>query len=176
MKTPQPPQDPYKKIGVFVTVFAAVRGPRRARRGGLPRARDGTGRQNVVRPRPSISRTAVIRKDDKPHDLRHIPVGDGRGRRKTAENNGKQRETTENSGRRHGTAGDGGGRWGTVLHSDEWGKLQKRPDGTTGCRPSSSLIFTCRATLENDRTGRQTAVRPRPGSGRTDCPVANTGS
>ena len=44
----------------------------------------------------------------------------------------------------------------------------------TECRPSSTLIFTCRATLENDRTGRQTAVRPRPGSGRMDCPVVNT--
>ena len=56
-----------------------------------------------------------------------------------------------------------------------WGKFQKRPDGTTGCRPSSSLILTCRATLENDRTGRHATVRPGPGSGRTDCPVENTG-
>ena len=70
--------------------------------------------------------------------------------------------------------GDGRGRWGTVLHSDARGKFRERPDETTECRPSSSLILTCRATLENDRTGRQTAVRPRPGSGRTDCPVENT--
>ena len=72
--------------------------------------------------------------------------------------------------------GDGGGQWGTVLHSDVWGKFQKRPDGTTECRPSSSLILTCRATLENNRTGRQAAVRPGPGSGRTDCPVESTGT
>ena len=72
--------------------------------GGLPRARDETGRQNVVRPRlslllvgqlekmtgrddkmPSVpvfkfSRTAIIWKDDKPHDLRQILVGGDRGR------------------------------------------------------------------------------------------------
>jgi len=68
---------------------------------------------------------------------------------------GKQRETTENSGRRRKTAGDGMGRWGTALHSDVWGKFRKRPDGTTECRPSSSSNPTYRATLENDRTGRQ---------------------
>ena len=102
-------------------------------------------------------------------------VEDGGGRRKTAENNGKKRKTAEDGVGRHGTAGDDGGRWGTVLQSDVWGKFQERRDGTTECRPSSSLILTCRATLENDRTGRQIAVRPGPGSGRTDCPVANTG-
>ena len=43
-------------------------------------------------------------------------------------------------------------------------------------RMPSILVFdSCRATLENDRTRRQTAVRPRPGSGRTDCSVENTG-
>ena len=40
--------------------------------------------------------------------------------------------------------------------------------------PAREQHYTCRATLENDRTGRQAAVRPRPGSGWTDCPVANT--
>ena len=49
-----------------------------------------------------------------------------------------------------------------------------RRDETVKRSPSSSFIPTCRATLENDRTGRQTAVRPRPGSGWTDRPVANT--
>ena len=96
------------------------------------------------------------------------------GRRTIAENNGKQRRTAEDGGVRHRTAGDDGGWWGTVLHSDVWGKFQKRLDETTECRPSSTLILTCRATLENDRTGRQAAVRPGPGSGRTNCPVENT--
>jgi len=35
-------------------------------------------------------------------------------------------------------------------------------DGTAGRGPSSSFIPTCRETLENDRTGRQNAVRSRP--------------
>ena len=85
-------------------------------------------------------------------------VEDGEGRRKTAENNGKQLKT----------AGDGGGRWGVVLHSDVWGKFQKTPDETTECRPSSSFILTY-------RTGRQTTIRTGHGSGRTDCAVASTG-
>ena len=94
-----------------------------------------------------------------------VEDGGGRqGRQGTAENSGRRRRTAGDGGGRHGTAGDGRGRWGTVLHSDVWGKFQKRPDGTTECRPSSPLILTCRATLENDRTGRQTAVRPRPSS------------
>ena len=70
-------------------------------------------------------------------------------------------------------------RWGTVGDGPSLrcvGQVPEKTDGTTECRPSSSLILTCRATLENDGTGRQTAVRPRPGSGRTDCPVANTES
>ena len=41
-------------------------------------------------------------------------MGDGGGRRKTAENNGKKWKTAEDGGGRHGTAGDGRGRWGTV--------------------------------------------------------------
>ena len=120
-------------------------------------------------------------------------MGDGRGRQGTAGDGGKQRKT----------AGDGSGRWEmvgdgpllgcvgqvlektgrddrmlSVLGFDSYlsENLRKRPDGRTKCRPSSSSNPTCRATLENDRTGRQTAVRPRPGSGRTDCPVANTAS
>ena len=40
---------------------------------------------------------------------------------------------------------------------------------------ASSLILTCQVTVENDRIGRQTAIRPRPGSGQTHCPVENTG-
>ena len=35
-------------------------------------------------------------------------------------------------------------------------------DGTAGRGPSSSFIPTCRAALENDRTGRQNAVRSSP--------------
>jgi len=74
-------------------------------------------------------------------------VGDGRGRQKTAENMGKQRKTT----------GDGGARW-----------------GTTQCHPSWFLALTCLASSGKDGTGRRNVVRPRPGPGRTDCPVADT--
>ena len=105
-------------------------------------------------------------------------VEDGGGRRGTAGDGGKKRKSTENSGRRRGTAGDDGDDTISSVLVPEFllsGKFRKRRDGTTECRPSSSSIPTCRATLENDRTGRQAAVRPRPGSGRTDCPVANTG-
>ena len=99
--------------------------------------------------------------------------GGRRGRQATAEKSGKQRKT----------AGDGGGRrgtTGTTQFCPSWSlsfsyRANSGKDGMTECRPSSSLIHTCRATLENDRTGRQNVVRPRPGSGRTDCPVANTG-
>ena len=56
--------------------------------------------------------------------------------------------------------GGGGGRRGTT--------------GMTQFRPSWSLSFSYRANSGKDGTGRQAAVRPRPGSGRTDCPVANT--
>ena len=118
-------------------------------------------------------------------------VGDGQGRRKTAGNNRKLRKMAED-GRGRWTVGDGPSlgcvgqvpektgrddRMPSVLvfDSDLSGNFRKRPDGTTKCRPSSSSNPTCRATLENDRTGRQTAVRPCPGLGRTDCPVANTG-
>ena len=85
-------------------------------------------------------------------------MGDGWRRR-------KKRETTENSGRRRGTAGDDGDDTISSILVPEFflsGKFRKRRDGTTECRPSSSLIPTCRATLENDRTGRQNVVRPRP--------------
>jgi len=60
-------------------------------------------------------------------------VGDGRGRRKTAENNGKQRKTAGDGMGRPGTAGDGGGR---------------------------SFTRMCGASSRKDRTGRQYAVRP----------------
>ena len=83
----------------------------------------------------------------------------------------------EDGGKQRKTTGDGGKRWGTVGDVPSLrcvGQVPERPDGTTECRPPSSLILTCRATLENDWTGRQTAVRPGPGSGRTDCPVENT--
>lgn len=101
-------------------------------------------------------------------------AGGGGGQRGMAENRGKEWKTAEAGGRWRGTAGDCAGRWGTVLHADVWGKLRKRPDRTTECRSSSSLILTCWPTRENARTGRQTAVGLGPGSGRTDCPVANT--
>ena len=108
------------------------------------------GRDGTTKCRPSSS---LNFQDGKPHDLRHILVGDGRGRlgewRTAGDGRGRQ-GTAENSGKQRKTAEDGGGRWGTVLHSDVWGKFQKRPDGTTECRPSSSLILTCRATLETD--------------------------
>ena len=61
-----------------------------------------------------------------------------------------------------------------VLSSNLSGKFRKRRDGTTKCRPSSSFILTCRASCQKDRTGRLNVVRPRPGPGRTDCPVENT--
>jgi len=54
------------------------------------------------------------------------------------------------------------------------GQPWKMTGRTTFCRPSSSSIPTCREILENDRTGRHFVIRPRLGSGRTDCPVANT--
>jgi len=75
-------------------------------------------------------------------------MGDGGGRRKTAENIGKQRKTAGDGGGRRGKTeddGDGGGRW-----------------GTTQCHPSWSLALTCRANSENDWTGRHNVVRPGP--------------
>jgi len=84
-----------------------------------------------LRGRPSLGRTAVIRKDDEPHDVRHLLVGDGRCFIGPP-----------------GTTGDDGGWWGTVgdntmssvlvLGSYLSGKFWKRRDGTTKCRPSSS--------------------------------------
>ena len=99
-------------------------------------------------------------------------AGDDGGRQETAEKSGKQRKTAENGGRRRGRAGDDGDDTISSVVVPEFflsGKFRKRRDGTTECRPSSSSIPTCRATLENDRTGRQAAVRPRPeGKTRTD--------
>jgi len=122
-------------------VFSAVRG--------LPRPADETGRQNVVRPRPRIPRTAIISKDDEPHDLRQLLPGDSR-----------------NYIGPPGTVGEGKGRQKTAEDG--------RGRGTTQCRPSWSLALTCRASSGKDGTGRWDVVRPRPGPGRTDCPVANT--
>ena len=82
----------------------------------------------------------------------------------TAEKSGKRRKTAEDGGGWRGTAGDDGDdRISSVLGREFFslGKLKKRRDGTTECPPSSSLISTCRATLENDQTGRQNVVRPR---------------
>jgi len=86
---------------------------------------------------------AAIRKDDKPHDLRDLLVGDNRGWlvvvadsggwRKTVEKNGKQRKPVEDGGARLGTVRDGGGR---------------------------SFTQMCGASCGKDRTGRQNAGRP----------------
>ena len=104
-------------------------------------------------------------------------AGDDGGRQAMAEKSVKRRKTAEDGGRRRGTTGDDGDDTISSILAPEFclsGKFRKRQDGTTEGSLSSSLISTCRATLENDRTGRQAAVRPRPGSGRTDCPLANT--
>ena len=87
---------------------------------------------------------AVIRKDDKPHDLRHILVGDGRGRLGVVEDGGGRRGTAENSGKQRKTAGDGIGR-----------------PGTAGDGGGRSFTQMCGASSRKDRTGRQNAVRPR---------------
>jgi len=58
--------------------------------------------------------------------------GDGGGRRKTAENNGKERKT----------AGDGGGRWGTVGHGPSLGCVGQVPRKTgRDDRMPSVLVF-----------------------------------
>ena len=46
-------------------------GARQGPEGGLPRARDRTGRQKKCRPRPQSLKTAVLGKDDRPDNLRH---------------------------------------------------------------------------------------------------------
>ena len=69
-------------------------GPRQGPAGGLPRAPDGTGRQNAVHTRPSNLRTAVLMEDGGPCEVRHFSVGDFRGL--------------------PGTTGDCGGLWGTA--------------------------------------------------------------
>ena len=48
--------------------------------------------------------------------------------------------------------------------------------GTTKCHPSRSFALTCRASSENDWTGRHNAVRPGPGPVRMGCPVENSGA
>jgi len=51
-------------------------GPLQGPMGGLPRALDGTGRQNAVHIRPGNLRTAVIVEDGGPCKVRQISVGD----------------------------------------------------------------------------------------------------
>jgi len=71
--------------------------------------------------------------------------------------------TAQGSGRAPRGVSKGPGRGGRQC-SQPSGGTAKSPgrDGTAGRGPSSSFIPTCRATLENDRTGRQNAVRSRP--------------
>ena len=79
-------------------------GPRQGPAGGLPRAPDGTGRQNAVHTRPSNLRTAVLMEDGGPCKVRHFSVGDCRG----------LPGTTGDCGGLPGTAGDCGGLPGTT--------------------------------------------------------------
>ena len=103
---------------------------------------DWMGRQNAVRPRPWISRMAFIRKDDKPHDQRHIPVGDG--------GDGRWWWVTVGDGPSLGWVGQVPEKTGwddrmpSVLVFDSYlsGNFRKWPDGTTNCRPSSSWLST----------------------------------
>ena len=93
-------------------------------------------------------------KDDEPHDVRQFHVKDGRGRRKVAENGGRQPGKTEDDGGRWRTTGkraddrtmeDGRGRWETagddkmlfvlVLCSYLSGEFRKRQNRTTQCCP-----------------------------------------
>ena len=75
---------------------------------------------------------------------------------------GKQLKTTVKNCKQLKTVGDGGGWPGTERTVGDGpslgcvGKVPEKtgPDGTTECRPSSSLILTCRATLPKDTTGR----------------------
>jgi len=149
---------------------------------------DRTGRQNAVRSRPRSSRTAVIRKDDKPHDVRHLLVWDGKCLHRTAGDDGGRQGTAENSGRPRGTTvGDGEdrGRRGrqrttgtTEDDGDDRGQRgRQRTTGTTGDdggRRGTTGDDGGRRGTTGDGGGRHNVVRPRPGPGRTDCPGANT--
>ena len=108
-----------------------------------------TGRDDKMPPvlvlefrgRPSLGRTTSS------HNLRHIPVGDGRGRPGTVGDGpslGCVGQVPEKTGRDD--------RMPSVLVIDSYlsGNFRKWLDGTTNCRPSLSWL-------------------------RTDCPVANTG-
>ena len=66
-------------------VTSVLNGPRplQGSVGRLPRALHGTGRQNAVRSRPRILKTAVIAKDGGPYNPRQISVGGYGGRRRT---------------------------------------------------------------------------------------------
>ena len=59
-----------------------------------PWENDWTGRQNAVRPRPWIFRTAISRKDDMHHDLRYILVGGYRGWQEVVEDSRERQGTT----------------------------------------------------------------------------------
>jgi len=104
----------------------------------------------------------------------HRTAGDDGGRQGTAENSGKHRKTAEDGGGPRGTVGDDTMPSVLVLGSYLSSKFRKLLDGTTQCRPSWSFVLTCRASFGKDGTGRRNVVRPSPGPGRTDCPVANT--
>ena len=54
------------------------------------------------------------------------------------------------------------------------GQVPEKTGRNDGMPLASSLILTCRAIIENDRKGRQTAICPHPGLGQTDCRVDNT--
>jgi len=91
-------------------------------------------------------------------------VGDGRGwwgtaggRRKRAENNGKERKT----------AGDGRGRWGTAGHGPSLGCVGQVP-GKTGRDDRMPPVLVLDSYLSGN-------FRKWP-DGTTNCPVENTGS
>ena len=114
-------------------------------------------------------------------------MGDGGKQRKnwkTAEDCGRrQRMIGDDCGRRRRMIGDDRGRWGTTqccpslsLGLNCQASLENDWTGRRKDRPSWSFIPACRASPGKDGTGRRNVVRPRPGLGRTDCSVANTGA
>jgi len=82
-------------------------------------------------------------------------AGDGRGRRKTAENNGKQRKM----------AGDGRGRWETVGDGPSLGCVGRVPEKTGRDDSMQSVLVLYSYLSGNFRKWRD---------GTTNCPVANT--
>ncbi|PUU81203.1 phosphatase 2C-like domain-containing protein [Tuber borchii] len=75
--------DSLDELDVRVTSVPNGPGPPQGSVGRLPRAPDGTGRQNAVRSPPGILRTALIAKDGGPYNLRQISVGGYGGPRRT---------------------------------------------------------------------------------------------